>query len=96
MGRSLDIVDFSPSDGLTPIQTMKLNRNFKRLSQFVMVDQPNRIIEMIPGPDEMGTDDYNQLRNKPQIEAVTLQGDKSFEQLGLSPIGNAEILRLFS
>lgn len=32
---------------------------------------------------EGGTSDYNKLRNKPKIESVTLQGDKSFPELGI-------------
>lgn len=45
------------------------------------------IIENI-GP---GTNDYNQLINKPQIEDVTLQGDKTFDELNLIDITNSEI-----
>lgn len=30
--------------------------------------------------------DYNKLNNKPQINGVTLQGDKTAEELGLVPI----------
>lgn len=30
-----------------------------------------------------GTNDYNDLINKPSIEGVTLEGDKTFEELGL-------------
>ncbi len=35
--------------------------------------------------------DYNSLRNKPSIEGVTLQGDKTFPQLGLDIISNQDI-----
>lgn len=45
------------------------------------------IIENI-GP---GTSDYNQLVNKPQIEDVTLQGNKTFDELNLIDITNSEI-----
>ena len=31
-----------------------------------------------------GTDNYNDLSNKPQINSVTLQGNKSFDDLGLN------------
>lgn len=37
---------------------------------------------------------YNDLVDKPSINAVTLQGDKSFEELGLSDISNQEIDRI--
>lgn len=42
-----------------------------------------------------GEDDYEQLRNLPKIDGVTLVGDKSAEDIGISPIGNAAILALF-
>ena len=45
------------------------------------------IIENI-GP---GTNDYTQLINKPQIEDVTLQGNKTFDELNLIDITNSEI-----
>lgn len=38
-----------------------------------------------------GTTDYNQLSNKPQIEGVTLSGNKSFVDLTLIALTNTEI-----
>ncbi len=35
--------------------------------------------------------DYNELRNKPKIETVTLEGNKTFEDLGLSRLTNTEL-----
>ena len=35
-----------------------------------------------------GVDDYEDLRNKPSINEVTLSGNKSSEELGLQPIGD--------
>ena len=35
--------------------------------------------------------DYNQLKNRPKIEGVTLVGDKTFEELGLLEMSNSEI-----
>lgn len=35
-----------------------------------------------------GTDDYSQLSNKPQINSVTLNGNKSLSDLGIQPSGN--------
>lgn len=35
--------------------------------------------------------DYDLLQNKPLINSVTLQGDKSFEDLGLDGISNLEL-----
>ena len=38
-----------------------------------------------------GTKDYEELYNKPQIEGVTLIGNKSFEDLTLVSLSNIEI-----
>jgi len=37
------------------------------------------------------TNDYEVLKNKPQINDVTLSGNKSFEDLGLESITNSEL-----
>lgn len=37
-----------------------------------------------------GTRDYNTITNKPQINSITLEGDKSSEDLGLQPVGDYE------
>lgn len=39
--------------------------------------------------------DYEQLNNLPSIEGVTLVGNRTQEELGINPIGNAAILALF-
>lgn len=38
-----------------------------------------------------GTNYYPALIDKPSIESVTLVGDKTFKQLGLSPVTEQEI-----
>lgn len=38
-----------------------------------------------------GTTNYTELTNKPQIEGVTLQGNKSFADLTLISLTNSEI-----
>lgn len=45
-----------------------------------------------------GTTDYNELDNKPQVNGVTLIGNKTNEQLNINAISNTEIeeiLKLF-
>ena len=37
------------------------------------------------------TSDYNLLKNKPQIESVELQGNKTFDDLGLTKLSNMQI-----
>ena len=38
--------------------------------------------------------DYEKLKNKPSINGVELIKDKSFEELGVSPMTNSEILEI--
>lgn len=38
--------------------------------------------------------DYDRLKNKPQINRVVLQGNKDFEDLGMSRISNIEIFEI--
>ncbi len=40
--------------------------------------------------------DYNALTDKPQIEGVTLRGNKTFEDLSLSGLSNLEIENMLS
>lgn len=40
---------------------------------------------------EAGTKDYSELENRPQIEGVTLDGNKSFADLSLEYLTNLEI-----
>lgn len=43
---------------------------------------------------EGGSSDYNELYNKPQIEGVTLIGNKGLTELGLRPLSNTEIKKI--
>lgn len=40
--------------------------------------------------------DYENLKNKPSINEVELIGDKSFNELGLSPLSNLEIINIIN
>lgn len=40
--------------------------------------------------------DYNQLTNRPQIEGVTLEGDKTYSELNLDPISGEIITNIFN
>lgn len=37
---------------------------------------------------------YNNLYNKPTIEGVVLEGDKTFEDLNLLPLSNADLAKI--
>lgn len=43
-----------------------------------------------------GTKDYERLINKPSIENVTLIGNKTFDELGMSSLSNMEIEHLLT
>lgn len=40
--------------------------------------------------------DYEKLINKPKINEIELEGDKSFDDLGLIPLTNTEIAKMFN
>lgn len=43
-----------------------------------------------------GTTNYNLLTNLPQINGVTLKGDKSFDDLGMQPLTNEQMNELLA
>lgn len=55
----------------------------------------NKMREISPS-EGGGTTDYNDLTNKPSIEGVTLQGNKTFPELKLDVLTNIEIENLLS
>lgn len=92
MASNVEIYKFDQRDDLEPLVRQKLNENFRRLQNRSTTYQ-QKMDEYIF--NNAGTKDYNVLENKPKIEGRTLQGDKTYDDLGLSPIGNAKILALF-
>lgn len=46
--------------------------------------------------DSDETGDYMELENRPKIEGVTLEGDKTFPELNLDVLSNIEIERILS
>nr|MBQ4455630.1 hypothetical protein [Clostridia bacterium] len=43
-----------------------------------------------------GTTDYDKLENKPKIEGVTLEGNKTYEQLNMNKLTNEELEALLN
>lgn len=43
-----------------------------------------------------GIADYGELNNKPSINDVELSGDKSLEELGISPLSDSEIMEIIN
>lgn len=52
------------------------------------------IAEHISGGGGGGTNNYNALINRPKINGHTLEGDKSFEDLGLESLTSEQIQTL--
>lgn len=69
------------------VMTEKLDLEISRKSPELTLKIENR-------SEEGGTTNYNRLSNKPSIEGVTLQGDKTFPQLGLGTLSVQEIERI--
>lgn len=46
-------------------------------------------------PINMGTSDYNKLKNLPSVENIELRGNKTFSELGLEEVTNQDILDMF-
>lgn len=51
------------------------------------VDLGTSSIEIITAGGEVGTNDYNNLQNKPSINNVELDGNKTLDELGIQPKG---------
>jgi len=63
--------------------------------ELMTVPEPDMPFTSSGGSGGSGTSDYTALSNKPRINGVTLNGDKSFENLNLKPITRAQIDALF-
>lgn len=59
-------------------------------------------VKQVPEMVDMAVDDkvtinnldYESLKNKPPINSITLEGNKSLEEIGITPISNIELLNL--
>lgn len=80
MTNATEIYKFDQRDDLEPLVRQKLNENFRRI-QRRLADQDG--IDQYIYANAGGTDDYNDLINKPSIEEVELIGDKTFPELGI-------------
>lgn len=47
-------------------------------------------------PRSISMTDYNGLSNKPQIESVTLIGNKTFEDLGLEELSGDDLISILT
>ena len=48
------------------------------------------------GGGSSGTTNYNELSNKPKLNGVTIQGDKTFEDYGLTPLTSLELSAMWN
>lgn len=68
----------------------------KQVDAIVQRRSKNLQVDMREVPAGSGTSNYESLRKKPSIETVTLIGDKTFEELGLSPISVDDLLDILT
>ena len=64
------------------------------ISPLVYLDVENNRDVTLDIQSSSGTSDYNLLSNKPSIEGVELQGDKTFPQLGMNTLSIQEIEKI--
>lgn len=70
------------------------------MDKIVVIDGETRLKNRIDGETLPvikgggGTRDYEKLINKPQIESVTLIGNKTFEDLGLEELSGDDLIRI--
>ena len=68
------------------INSSKMNVRFSNSNMKTSISNVQRI---------PSANDYEKALNKPSIEGVTLVNDKTFEDLGLSEVGNTELKEMF-
>ena len=77
MGSTGYIVDFNSSDGLPPLVVQKLNHNFASLAGFAPAGGSG-------GGSAPQVTDYDSLSGRPSINGVTLTGNMTSEDIGIT------------
>lgn len=72
------------------MQDLRLNLNSGTNLNLNMSSRSPLNLQLREGSSS-GTKDYNDLYNKPQIEGVPLQGNKTYEELNMHRITNMEL-----
>lgn len=60
------------------------------------VSVKGRISGTVGKAEKVYENDYNNLKNKPSIEGVTLEGDKTFDDLGMTPLSAQELADMWN
>lgn len=90
------IIDYDHNPGLTFDQKLQSLKESVQMALNEVGSVSATIIYRQGGGGGSGvTTNYNDLTNKPQIEGVTLQGDKMFPELNLDALTNTEIQSIF-
>ena len=76
--------------------TPTLSNNLLTVEAPTQSNQVGADVNLINVVHVNSTADYNLLRNKPQIESVTLTGNKSFKDLGLTGITNMRLEQILN
>ena len=61
----------------------------------IEISVPNNDLDLGRNNPTVFAPDYEQLYNKPQINDVTLTGNRSFDDLGLSAMTSLEIIEMY-
>lgn len=80
---------------LTADETIINGLKLEEEKQLKLDSSESELLKLSLDESSMVVKDYNKLINKPSINEVELKGDKSFEELGLLPMSNADIDNLF-
>lgn len=82
----------TPSDGDVVVWATTSTADYTQ-GMLYQYDAANLVWNQI---SDEGVIDYDDLQNRPQVNGVTLSGDKSFEDLGLQSIPVADVEALFT
>jgi hypothetical protein len=77
-------------------ETMNIDLSPKSNMELNLTPKSNMEIGISVPKNVSSSLDYERLRNKPQIESVELIGNKSFDELGLTPLDADDLIEILN
>lgn len=77
-------------------ETMNIDLSPKSNMELDLTPKSNMEIRISVPKNVSSSLDYERLRNKPQIESVELIGNKSFDELGLTPLDADDLIEILN
>ena len=77
-------------------ETMSIDLSPKSNMELNLTPKSNMEIGISVPKNVSSSLDYERLRNKPQIESVELIGNKSFDELGLTPLDADDLIEILN